>query len=638
MTGGQGAHGGGAQSGGNIVLRGGTIDVTGSLARGLWASGTGSTITSTDMAISTTGDTGQGALAESGGTIFLNGGSVTTTGSVATAAGAFGSGSTLVLGAGTGGDFTTLSTSEDFAHGIHASGGGSVSGGAVQIITGGTQAQGARAQSGGTVDLNGATISTAGDFGHGLHALDAGSSIILSSGTVETSGIDAFGVRAENSATLSINDALVITSGDGSYALNATGAGSQLFADNLTVSTTGVVDNIINPGTTASAVVAEAGATLNITLSSLQTTGDFSMGLLSQARGFPTNAPTMLIANQVSISTVGDGAVGAQACALAGAVDNCTDAVGVVDTAAPAPPVGLDISESAVLTTGAGAYGVYAFGQGAVISADTVTLSTTGTDAHGLVVRNGGIINAGGLSINTTGAGAATIYALGGSLAAPNIADLRNSQISSELGDLVRAEGAVLDINLNNTSTYAGSGYVLQSLDDQFGNHSSVDLFAVDTTLTGDVFVATGGLADITLQNSQLTGAATNLTNIDVGSASQWAVTGSSTVSQAIVNSGVISLLPPVGNPLQPASYKVLSTANYVGNGGLVSLNSYLSADNSPSDLLVIDGGAATGASLLSVRNSGGPGAPTVADGIRVVDAINGATTAAGAFSLLGDY
>ncbi|MCB5205529.1 autotransporter outer membrane beta-barrel domain-containing protein [Neorhizobium sp. T786] len=77
---------------------------------------------------------------------------------------------------------------------------------------------------------------------------------------------------------------------------------------------------------------------------------------------------------------------------------------------------------------------------------------------------------------------------------------------------------------------------------------------------------------------------------------------------------------------------------DYVGQNGQIILDTYLDTDGSPSDQLVIDGGTASGTSLLAVRNAGGPGALTVSDGIRVVDAINGATTGSGAFSLLGDY
>ncbi|HKE95882.1 MAG TPA: autotransporter outer membrane beta-barrel domain-containing protein, partial [Povalibacter sp.] len=73
---------------------------------------------------------------------------------------------------------------------------------------------------------------------------------------------------------------------------------------------------------------------------------------------------------------------------------------------------------------------------------------------------------------------------------------------------------------------------------------------------------------------------------------------------------------------------------NYVGRDGNLLLDTTLGADNSPADQLVIDGGTASGATHVHINNTGGTGAVTVADGIRIVDAINGASTANGAFTL----
>ncbi len=75
---------------------------------------------------------------------------------------------------------------------------------------------------------------------------------------------------------------------------------------------------------------------------------------------------------------------------------------------------------------------------------------------------------------------------------------------------------------------------------------------------------------------------------------------------------------------------------NYVGNNGTIGLNSFLGTNGSPSDRLVLNGGTATGSTVLRISNAGGPGAETRADGIEVVSAINGGTTAPDAFSLGG--
>ncbi|HBO76828.1 MAG TPA: autotransporter outer membrane beta-barrel domain-containing protein, partial [Cupriavidus sp.] len=86
----------------------------------------------------------------------------------------------------------------------------------------------------------------------------------------------------------------------------------------------------------------------------------------------------------------------------------------------------------------------------------------------------------------------------------------------------------------------------------------------------------------------------------------------------------------PVNN-----TFKTLTVQNYSGNG-TIALNTVLASDGAPSDKLVVDGGTATGSSKLRINNAGGAGALTVANGIQVVNATNGGTTAAGAFALDG--
>lgn len=73
---------------------------------------------------------------------------------------------------------------------------------------------------------------------------------------------------------------------------------------------------------------------------------------------------------------------------------------------------------------------------------------------------------------------------------------------------------------------------------------------------------------------------------------------------------------------------------NYVGDGGLLLIDTVLGDDASLSDKLVIDGGSASGTTGVTVLNAGGTGAVTALNGILIVEAINGATTASGTFAL----
>ena len=105
--------------------------------------------------------------------------------------------------------------------------------------------------------------------------------------------------------------------------------------------------------------------------------------------------------------------------------------------------------------------------------------------------------------------------------------------------------------------------------------------------------------------------------------------TGTFTIHGDLLNQGVIQLASEasIGNVLEVGG-------DYVGAGAAMNINTYLGADGSPSDRLVISGGAATGNTSVHVTNVGGPGALTTANGILVVDAVGGATTSPGAFSL----
>uniref|UniRef100_UPI0023309EE3 autotransporter family protein n=1 Tax=Candidatus Phyllobacterium onerii TaxID=3020828 RepID=UPI0023309EE3 len=153
---------------------------------------------------------------------------------------------------------------------------------------------------------------------------------------------------------------------------------------------------------------------------------------------------------------------------------------------------------------------------------------------------------------------------------------------------------------------------------------------------------ATPGLANILLDGSTVTGSAFtapgSVSNVIMRNNSLWNVTGNSNVTFLLNDPSLIDFSPPVGDPTLLSSYKTLTTVDYVGEDGQIAFNTYLGADGSPSDILVIDGGTATGSTGVIVRNTTGPGGLTVADGILIVDTINGATSTPTAFSLIGDY
>lgn len=170
------------------------------------------------------------------------------------------------------------------------------------------------------------------------------------------------------------------------------------------------------------------------------------------------------------------------------------------------------------------------------------------------------------------------------------------------------------------------------------GGGSTLNLTASDAArLAGDAIVSPGGTANINLMtNANWRGAATNVTEVTTASGGNWTVTGDSTVG-TVMNGGAIQFTPPANG-----MFKTLTTMTYVGQGGLLGLNTFLGADSSPSDkLVIVNNGTASGTTSLRITNAGGPGAQTNANGIQVVEALGNATTqvpgAPATFTLAGE-
>jgi outer membrane autotransporter protein len=149
---------------------------------------------------------------------------------------------------------------------------------------------------------------------------------------------------------------------------------------------------------------------------------------------------------------------------------------------------------------------------------------------------------------------------------------------------------------------------------------SAANIYSGVTTINGGTLAAGG--VDVFSANSHtvvMNGGTLDLHGFD------------QTLSNGLENAGTVQLGIP--DPTPPGTTLTVA-GNYVGAGGALNLNTFLGGDGSPSDVLIINGGSATGSTFVHVTNVGGPGEETTANGIQVVGAINGATTAPGAFSL----
>ncbi|WP_188822867.1 autotransporter outer membrane beta-barrel domain-containing protein [Brucella endophytica] len=87
-------------------------------------------------------------------------------------------------------------------------------------------------------------------------------------------------------------------------------------------------------------------------------------------------------------------------------------------------------------------------------------------------------------------------------------------------------------------------------------------------------------------------------------------------------------------NATSTAGTTLTVTGNYTAQDGTIHLNTVLGKDDSPTDLLHVKGDTA-GTGFLQVKNAGGTGAQTTANGIKVVE-VDGASN--GVFTLKGDF
>ncbi|EFS4244640.1 autotransporter outer membrane beta-barrel domain-containing protein [Salmonella enterica] len=265
----------------------------------------------------------------------------------------------------------------------------------------------------------------------------------------------------------------------------------------------------------------------------------------------------------------------------------------------------------------------------------------SGGTANDTTVNNGGVqavdggtatnttVNSGGLLQVTSGGqlSGTTTLGNGGELSGSDV--INNGNIH-----YLQHNSAVYQGNLSGTGllTQDGGSLTLQGTLRQEGGiflNSGGVMTMDDLQAVADITAESGTQLHLT-GNTTLTGKI-DRTDMTVNSGATWNMTGDS-VLDSLSHAGSINFIH-TGSTFTPMT---LTTSNFTGNGGTLTLHSVLGDSTSLTDRLVIDGGQATGNTRLVIVNNGGLGAPTTGNGITVVDAINGATTTAGAFAMTG--
>ena len=234
-----------------------------------------------------------------------------------------------------------------------------------------------------------------------------------------------------------------------------------------------------------------------------------------------------------------------------------------------------------------------------------------------LTIADGGIVNAGGFVVIATDAGAVGTLNIGAGVGDPAAAPGTLTASSLAFG------AGTGTLNFNHTSdTYVFAPAI--------SGTGTVNVLAGITTLTGGnsydgaTHVRAGTLRAGARNTFSPNSAAT------VASRGTLDLNGFDQILAGLANAGRVNM----GTGTAPGT--VLTTTSYTGRGGMIAMNTFLGGDNSPSDRLVINGGTASGTSGLRITNAGGSGDLTLGNGIPVVVATSGGTTAPGAFGLSG--
>ncbi|SOZ19667.1 putative Outer membrane autotransporter barrel [Cupriavidus taiwanensis] len=607
------------------ILGGTTIRGTG-LGTGLVALGSAAAIDATDVNIaggSASGSFGgNGAVAESGGQIALRGN-------------------------------TVIATSRQNAIALGASGAGSM----VSV-------------------LGSPTISTSGNFSAGVYMHDGGRVVLPEGATLNLNGMASAGIVLDNTVTpvtlpagitVNLNGAPTSNGGTGLAVLN----GSTVSVDRLTVQGIGAAGGVTalsgraqsgtpQPDISADARVSATVTNARIDIAAMPGGRSSVVYVLATPYLVSGNASGSGILNPVQ-SLPPSGLLAAAAPTANGA--NSTSTINAIDSI-------INVHADQGVGASAGSSGNIGL---STINLTRGAVSTDSANSIGLLANANGLITANGTQVTTTNGLAAMEIVSADRAGAPAIASLTGSAL--QLTDsVVTAAGqtrfglASLNSSETLTSRFSMSGgslaspayalyaqgptelafdsgakvtapvllHAAENVNFQgmpFPQSTLVNLNASGKSeLNGDAQARPNSIANINLMTgSKWTGAAFDISNVSVDPASTWNVTGDSILAQQLANAGTVAFTPPAG-----AVFKTLTTQNYVGNGGILGLNTLLEGDGSPSDKLIINGGGATGTSGIRITNAGGQGRLTSANGILVVDTINGGTTNADAFALAG--
>lgn len=460
----------------------------------------------------------------------------------------------------------------------------------------------------------------------------------ISNGEYLTTKDESHAVKVDDGVTGYINNASVMTSGDGSYGISVDSHNKVLYISDSDIKTSGSVSDKgnnqdVNGGITASAVVSEFGGTIVMNGdNSVEMRGAYSAGLLSQVNdsGIVENNTRLETTDKTNIVTYGENAVGVLACSSPGEPRTCVDAVDDEVSDSNSYEVisraDLKMNGGSITTNGTNSYGAYANGEKAYINLDYVALETGEHGSYAVAIRQGNIdIKNSSITTKGTKAPIAKIYN-GGELFFSNVTAVSEQD-----------KGISIDAsNIDSQAKIALSSVELSSaLDSIDVNKTTTDVSILNRSIItpgNNILVNnTGGGLNIISSDSTLNGATklvSGTTTLKLSENTIWNMKDDSVVTHLTNSDSIINLSYDDGQTFTQGKTLTVK-GNYVGDNGQLNIRTVLGDDKSATDRLIVEGNT-SGSTTVYVKNAGGSGAATL-NGIELIT-VNGDESPADAF------
>lgn len=396
-------------------------------------------------------------------------------------------------------------------------------------------------------------------------------------------------------------------------------------ADHTTVNNSGKLQ--VNAGGTATDVTMNAGGAL-VTSTAATVSGTNSLGNFS-VDAATASASNVLLENGGRLDVLGNGSADTTTVNQGGIL--------AVATGGKAQNIIMNSGGVLIADTGATVSGTNVSG---VFGIDAAT-----GKASNLRLDNGSqfsVLGNGSADNTTVGAGSTLNVAQGGTLTgtttfndgasltgiATNNGQLHFSNGNSAISGSVSGDGQLLK---EGEGTLTVSNGMLSQSQVTLNQGTLVLNNAI---INSDIIAQSG--TQVRLSGNSVMNGAIDPTDVSLDSGASWNIQRGAAVKSVLDNldsAGTISFTPATGSHFVP---ETLTVTNLTGRNGTINLSIRLDDPTFPTDMLVIDGGTATGKTWLNFTNTGdaGLGLATTGNGIKVVDTINGASTDAGAFAL----